>query len=75
MTDAIAPEKDVDGASTVNLGRLTAGKPAFPPATARAVVELLDAHEVGLAGRHVVVLGRSTVVGRPLALALLDTAT
>ncbi|MDQ4117852.1 MAG: bifunctional 5,10-methylenetetrahydrofolate dehydrogenase/5,10-methenyltetrahydrofolate cyclohydrolase, partial [Actinomycetota bacterium] len=71
MTDAISPEKDVDGASTVSLGRLTAGRPAFAPATARAVVELLDAHGIGLAGRHVVVIGRSTVVGRPLAQLLL----
>lgn len=69
--EAIDPAKDVDGANPVSLGRLTVGLPAFAPATAEAVVTLLDAFGIGLAGRHVVVVGRSSVVGRPLAQLLL----
>ena len=68
----IAPEKDVDGANPLSLGRLTAGLPAFAPATAEAVVRILDHHGVKPAGRHVVVVGRSLVVGRPLLQLLLD---
>jgi methylenetetrahydrofolate dehydrogenase (NADP+)/methenyltetrahydrofolate cyclohydrolase len=72
LAGAIAPEKDVDGANPLSLGRLATGQPAFAPATAEAVVSLLDAHEVELTGRHVAVVGRSTVVGKPLAHLLLD---
>ncbi|PPK71184.1 bifunctional 5,10-methylenetetrahydrofolate dehydrogenase/5,10-methenyltetrahydrofolate cyclohydrolase [Actinokineospora auranticolor] len=68
----IAFEKDVDGANPLSLGRLAAGLPAFAPATAEAVVRLLEHHEVELAGRHVAVVGRSTVVGKPAAHLLLD---
>jgi methylenetetrahydrofolate dehydrogenase (NADP+)/methenyltetrahydrofolate cyclohydrolase len=67
----IAPGKDVDGANPVSLGRLTAGLPAFAPATAEAVLQLLDFHGVELAGRRAVVVGRSAVVGKPLAQLLL----
>ncbi|TDE07937.1 bifunctional 5,10-methylenetetrahydrofolate dehydrogenase/5,10-methenyltetrahydrofolate cyclohydrolase [Jiangella asiatica] len=69
---AIDPDKDVDGANPLSLGRLAAGLPAFAPATAAAVVALLDHHGIELAGRHAVVVGRSTVVGKPLAHLLLD---
>jgi methylenetetrahydrofolate dehydrogenase (NADP+)/methenyltetrahydrofolate cyclohydrolase len=69
---AINPSKDVDGANPVSLGRLAAGLPAFAPATAQAVVALLDQYDVPLAGRDAVVVGRSTVVGKPVALLLLD---
>lgn len=69
--ERIAPAKDVDGASPLGLGRLAAGLPAFAPATAQAVIELLDAHGSDLSGAEVVVVGRSTVVGKPLALLLL----
>jgi methylenetetrahydrofolate dehydrogenase (NADP+)/methenyltetrahydrofolate cyclohydrolase len=67
----IAPHKDVDGANPLSFGRLGMGLPAFAPATAAAVLELLDQHDVPLAGRHAVVVGRSTVVGKPLAQLLL----
>lgn len=67
----IAPEKDVDGANPLSLGRLTAGRPAFAPATAAAVMRLLDDHGVALSGRRVVVVGRSLVVGKPVAMLLL----
>ncbi|GAA3562220.1 bifunctional methylenetetrahydrofolate dehydrogenase/methenyltetrahydrofolate cyclohydrolase FolD [Nonomuraea rosea] len=72
LAAAIDPRKDVDGANPLSLGRLAAGLPAFPPATAAAVMALLDHYEVELLGRRAVVVGRSTVVGKPLAHLLLD---
>jgi methylenetetrahydrofolate dehydrogenase (NADP+) / methenyltetrahydrofolate cyclohydrolase len=72
MALAIAFEKDIDGANPLSLGRLAAGLPAFAPATAEAVVQILDHHQVELTGRHVAVIGRSTVVGKPAAHLLLD---
>ena len=71
VATAIAPEKDVDGANPVSIGRLTAGLPAFAPATAAAVMRILDDHGVELAGRRAVVVGRSLVVGKPAAMLLL----
>jgi methylenetetrahydrofolate dehydrogenase (NADP+) / methenyltetrahydrofolate cyclohydrolase len=71
LAEAINPAKDVDGANPASLGRLTAGLPAFAPATAGAVVRLLDFHGIGLSGRRAVVVGRSVVVGKPLAQLLL----
>ncbi|MGH3903737.1 MAG: bifunctional 5,10-methylenetetrahydrofolate dehydrogenase/5,10-methenyltetrahydrofolate cyclohydrolase [Pseudonocardiaceae bacterium] len=72
LAGAIAPGKDVDGASPVSLGRLVAGLPTFAPATAEAVIGILDQHQVELSGRHAVVVGRSTVIGKPVAHLLLD---
>jgi methylenetetrahydrofolate dehydrogenase (NADP+)/methenyltetrahydrofolate cyclohydrolase len=71
LATAIPQEKDVDGASPVSLGRLVAGLPAFAPATAEAVLALLDHYQVELRGRHAVVVGRSVVVGKPAAHLLL----
>ncbi len=72
----IAPEKDVDGANPDSLGRLVAGSPAFAPATAAAVVEILRREDSAIQGSEVVVIGRSTVVGKPAALLLLaESAT
>jgi len=67
----IAPGKDVDGANPVSLGRLAAGLPAFAPATAAAVLEILRSEKVPLEGAMAVVVGRSVVVGKPVALLLL----
>ena len=67
----IDPAKDVDGASPVSLGRLAAGLPAFAPATAAAVLEILGREQIPLTGARAVVVGRSTVVGKPVALLLL----
>src|SRR5215468_908476 len=73
VAGAIPPDVDVDGANPVSLGLLAAGSPAaFAPATAAAVLRILDAEGVELAGRRAVVIGRSTVVGKPAALLLLD---
>jgi methylenetetrahydrofolate dehydrogenase (NADP+)/methenyltetrahydrofolate cyclohydrolase len=69
--ERIPPAKDVDGASPLSLGRLAAGLPAFAPATAQAVIELLHHSGTALEGAEVVVVGRSIVVGKPLALLLL----
>jgi methylenetetrahydrofolate dehydrogenase (NADP+)/methenyltetrahydrofolate cyclohydrolase len=71
LAEAIDPAKDVDGANPVSLGRLTASLPTFASATAAAVVRLLDFHGVELSGRRAVVVGRSAVVGKPLAQLLL----
>jgi methylenetetrahydrofolate dehydrogenase (NADP+)/methenyltetrahydrofolate cyclohydrolase len=72
LATAIPAAKDVDGASPESLGRLAAGLPAFAPATAEAVLALLDHYQVELHGRHAVVVGRSVVVGKPAAHLLLD---
>jgi methylenetetrahydrofolate dehydrogenase (NADP+) / methenyltetrahydrofolate cyclohydrolase len=72
LAAAIDPAKDVDGANPVSLGRLMTGLPAFAPATAEAVLRLLDHHHVELEGRRAVVVGRSAVVGKPVAHLLLD---
>ncbi|MCX6101219.1 MAG: bifunctional 5,10-methylenetetrahydrofolate dehydrogenase/5,10-methenyltetrahydrofolate cyclohydrolase [Candidatus Bipolaricaulota bacterium] len=71
VQDAIPVDKDVDGASTLSLGRLFCGAPGFVPATAGAVMALLEEHAVELSGRRVAVVGRSLVVGRPLGQLLL----
>ncbi|HEY1626778.1 MAG TPA: tetrahydrofolate dehydrogenase/cyclohydrolase catalytic domain-containing protein [Streptosporangiaceae bacterium] len=65
LAGAIDPAKDVDGANPLSLGRLAVGLPAFAPATAAAVIALLDHHQVGICGARVVVVGRSAVVGKP----------
>jgi methylenetetrahydrofolate dehydrogenase (NADP+) / methenyltetrahydrofolate cyclohydrolase len=72
LVGRVAPRKDVDGANPVSLGRLAVGESAFPPATARSVIELLDHHQIPLNGRHVAVVGRSNVVGKPLLHLLLQ---
>ncbi|MGH8876465.1 MAG: tetrahydrofolate dehydrogenase/cyclohydrolase catalytic domain-containing protein, partial [Stackebrandtia sp.] len=67
----IAVAKDVDGANPASLGRLAAGLDTFAPATAAAVAEILRRDEVPLKGKNVVIIGRSTVVGKPAAMLLL----
>ncbi len=71
LASFIDPAKDVDGANPVSLGRLMTDLPAFAPATAAAVLALLDHHRVALSGRRAVVVGRSAVVGKPVAQLLL----
>lgn len=68
----IDPAKDVDGANPASLGRCAAGLPGFAPATAEAVVQLLDHYDIDLVGRDIAVVGRSVVVGTPVALLLLE---
>lgn len=71
LSARVPPEKDVEGLHPYNLGRLFAGSPTFVPATAAACMEILKHHRIPLAGRRAVVVGRSTVIGRPIALLLL----
>jgi len=65
-------EKDVEGLSYINLGRLFAGDKAFIPCTSLAVIELLDYYNIPLEGKNVVIIGRSISVGKPLALLFLQ---
>jgi methylenetetrahydrofolate dehydrogenase (NADP+)/methenyltetrahydrofolate cyclohydrolase len=69
---AVSPAKDVDGFHDSNLGALLAGKPGLVPCTPAGVMRLLDHAQVPLAGRRAVVIGRSNIVGKPLALLLLQ---
>lgn len=71
VVEEIDPEKDVDGAATRSVGLLAAGREAFAPATPLGVVEMLAGSGIAVSGRHVVIVGRSPVVGRPLASLLL----
>ena len=69
----IAPEKDVDGMGELNLAGVFAEKgDSYPPCTPQAVVELLDAYGIDCTGKRVVIVGRSVVVGKPLAMLLLQ---
>ncbi len=72
LVDRIAAAKDVEGVNPYNVGLLRDGRPRFVPSTAEAIVELLKFHEIPLGGADVVVVGRSTVVGRPAAALLLN---
>jgi methylenetetrahydrofolate dehydrogenase (NADP+)/methenyltetrahydrofolate cyclohydrolase len=71
ITQSIAVEKDVDGFNWRNLGALVGGRPTFVPCTPLGVMELLDRAGAALEGRHAVVVGRSNIVGKPLALMLI----
>ena len=71
VVEQVAAEKDVDCATTYSLGLLMTGRETFAPCTALAVLEMLHGHDIALPGKHVVIVGRSTVVGKPLANLLL----
>jgi methylenetetrahydrofolate dehydrogenase (NADP+)/methenyltetrahydrofolate cyclohydrolase len=68
---AIDPDKDIDGLHVVNQGRLLAGVPGLVPCTPLGILEILDRHAVPLEGARAVVIGRSLIVGKPVALLLL----
>ena len=68
---AIAPEKDVDAFSEENVGKIMIGKYDFLPCTPAGVIELLKASDIGIAGKECVVIGRSNIVGKPMAMLLL----
>ncbi len=72
VIEAIAPEKDVDGVTAVNMGRLLRGEPCPQPCTPRGVVELLVRSGYRPEGKHVVIVGRSNIVGKPLAAILVQ---
>jgi methylenetetrahydrofolate dehydrogenase (NADP+)/methenyltetrahydrofolate cyclohydrolase len=70
--DAIDPARDVDAFHPLNVGRLMQGRPLMAPCTPAGVIELLEREGVEIAGRHAVVIGRSDIVGKPMALLLLQ---
>ena len=73
---AIRPEKDVDGFHPVNIGRLVAGLPTSEPCTPKGILRLLKSTGIPLTGKEAVVIGRSNIVGKPVALMLLaESAT
>ncbi len=67
VIDAIAPEKDVDGFTPVNLGRMMIGEECFIPCTPHGIVKLIEFSGMDISGRHAVVVGRSNIVGKPVA--------
>ncbi|HET8839821.1 MAG TPA: bifunctional 5,10-methylenetetrahydrofolate dehydrogenase/5,10-methenyltetrahydrofolate cyclohydrolase [Ktedonobacteraceae bacterium] len=71
VTDGLAPEKDVDGLGSRNAGNLSLGFPSFIPSTADVVLTVLREAGLSVAGRHAVVVGRSNIGGKPIALVLL----
>jgi len=71
VMNRIAPEKDVDGFGPQSLGRLLLDEKGFVPCTPYGVIKMLEAYGIDPAGKHAVVLGRSVIVGKPLALLLL----
>jgi methylenetetrahydrofolate dehydrogenase (NADP+)/methenyltetrahydrofolate cyclohydrolase len=72
LTAMISPEKDVDGLTHVSAGRLMQGAPGLRPCTPLGVIELFDAYSVALEGAEAVVVGRSDLVGKPVAFLLLE---
>ncbi len=71
VLERISPMKDVDGFHPENVGLLTQGRPRFVPCTPAGIIRLLDAYDIPIEGRRAVVLGRSLIVGRPIASLLL----
>jgi methylenetetrahydrofolate dehydrogenase (NADP+) / methenyltetrahydrofolate cyclohydrolase len=71
VLEAVAPEKDADGFHPLNVGHLVAGRPAPRPCTPAGIIELLKYYRIKIDGRRAVVLGRSDIVGKPVALMLL----
>lgn len=69
---AISPEKDVDGFHPMNMGALLVGKEGFLPCTPYGIMEILDAYGIDPKGKRCVVIGRSNIVGKPMALLLLQ---
>ncbi|SNV73385.1 bifunctional 5,10-methylenetetrahydrofolate dehydrogenase/5,10-methenyltetrahydrofolate cyclohydrolase [Veillonella rodentium] len=67
LIDALDPKKDIDGLTTYNIGLVTAGKGGFAPCTAKACMAILDHYGIPVEGKHVVVVGRSQVIGKPVA--------
>ena len=68
IIDAIDPKKDVDGFHPYNLGCLAAGKPVFIPCTPKGIMRIFHHYNITISGKHVVVVGRSNIVGRPISI-------
>jgi len=74
VTEAIDPKKDVDGFHPVNVGKMSIGLPCFKSATPSGIIDLLDRYHIETRGKHAVVLGRSNIVGKPIAMLLVQKA-
>lgn len=72
VLEAVDPAKDADGFHPINLGRLVADRAGLTPATPTGILALLDAYDLELTGKRAVIVGRSTIVGKPMALLLLQ---
>jgi methylenetetrahydrofolate dehydrogenase (NADP+)/methenyltetrahydrofolate cyclohydrolase len=72
ILEAIDPDKDVDGFHPVNVGRLVSGRGALAPCTPAGIIELLKHNNIEISGKHAVVVGRSNIVGKPMAQLLLQ---
>jgi len=72
VLEAITPEKDVDGFHPYNVGRLAVGKPLFQPCTPYGMMKMLEYSNISVEGKHAVIIGRSNIVGKPIALMLLQ---
>ncbi|CBW75507.1 bifunctional methylenetetrahydrofolate dehydrogenase/methenyltetrahydrofolate cyclohydrolase FolD [Mycetohabitans rhizoxinica] len=72
VIEAIAPEKDVDGFHVANAGALMTGKPLFRPCTPYGVMKMFESERIPLAGANAVVIGRSNIVGKPMAMLLIE---
>ena len=72
ILERVDPRKDVDGFHPVNAGRLMQGHPALTPCTPAGVIEILKRSDIEIAGKHAVIVGRSNIVGKPMAMLLLQ---
>jgi methylenetetrahydrofolate dehydrogenase (NADP+)/methenyltetrahydrofolate cyclohydrolase len=72
ILERVSPAKDVDGFQWVNMGRLMAGYPLFIPCTPFGIMKMLQYHQIPIEGKHAVVVGRSNIVGKPVAMLLLQ---
>jgi len=72
LLNAVSPEKDVDGFHPVNVGRLQTGQPALAPCTPSGIIEMLKRSGIAMSGQNAVVIGRSDIVGKPMAILLLQ---
>ena len=70
VIDAIAPEKDVDGFTPVNVGKMLIGEECFLPCTPHGIIKLIEFSGMDIKGKHAVVIGRSNIVGKPVAVLL-----
>ena len=73
ILESINPEKDVDGFHPINVGRLASGQAALAPCTPAGIIEMLKRSNIEIAGKHSVVVGRSNIVGKPMAMLLLQS--
>jgi methylenetetrahydrofolate dehydrogenase (NADP+) / methenyltetrahydrofolate cyclohydrolase len=71
LDQAVSPEKDVDGFHPVNVGLLQSGQPSLAPCTPAGIIQMLKRSDIPIAGQHAVVVGRSDIVGKPMAMLLL----